>query len=966
MGARISSPAIIGRDAELSKLRAAWRVTCAGEPQLILISGEAGVGKTRLAREFALIVERDGGRVLSGVCIDLREGGLPYAPIRQALRAVVRNADDRQLVAGCGAGITALIPDLGDAASVTASGPQARRVELFESLLQLFQGLAANGPVLLVVDDVQWADQATLDLLTFLARNLVGVPVLELLTFRDDRLAPDDPLQGFLIGQGSGTVRDRLELSRLDVRAVAAQIAAIRQTVPDPELVERVFERSDGNPFFVEELLAAGTDSRSVPVPIRELLLSRVVALPAATRHVLRLAAVAGRTVSHRILSEVADIPERELAEALRAAIEAQVLAVDDADGYAYRHTLLREAIYNDLLPAERSRLHLRYAALLATDRDREPSLMGAVATHHDRGGEPENALPAFIEAANAAERSFAFADAARYLRRAVELWGDVTDPETATGSDKVSLLSRAIDAALAVEDPDRAITFAREALTLVDADREPARTGRVQRLLGTALWMAGREQESFDAYLAATRVVPEAPSRERAEVLTYHAAALAPTGRYTEARAVAFEAIDVARRAGATAEKCRALLNAGSVTGRLGDRKHGLKLITEAETIARRHNLAVEIMRVHLHRGRVLQSYAAWEEARETYGQAAAEAPKFGMARRYLWRFRVLAARMLFWLGRWDDAAGVLREAREQHWGARAMLPALLVATGQWDAATSWFEQPHSRWRSDGVGVLQQPETRVELATWLGDYEEAMEQCIQGLELVEGSEEPLPAARLCVAGLRVHANHAETADGLVKASASATHLRDRLKALAAERPPRTDGWGRELHALAATGDAEFSRLTGSNSSLWRTAAAAWTSLSMPYPATYAHFRHGQALLTTPKERADAAKLLHAAHSTARELGATPLADLIERSATLGGVWLGSLAPDDLTQRYGLTRREQQVLALLLEGRTNRQIGTALYIEESTASVHVSRILRKLGVSSRGEAISQVLRATKQ
>jgi tetratricopeptide (TPR) repeat protein len=441
------------------------------------------------------------------------------------------------------------------------------------------------------------------------------------------------------------------------------------------------------------------------------------------------------------------------LSEAVRPAVDARVLEPEE-DGYAYRHTLLREALYDDVLPADRRTAHRAYASVLAAGHRREPSIMGAVATHHDLGGEPERALPAFVEAA-AAERSFAFADAARYLRRAVDLWDMVGHPSDMVNIDKATLLSRAAEAALAAEDPERAVLYAHIALELVDAHRQPARAGLLLSYLAHALWTAGHEEQSHDEFSAAIHTVPtHPPSRERVEVPAYYVAQLASQGRFSEAKASGEEAIRVARAWAPSTMSAVRLLTTGSITARLGDLTRGLELIAEAESISRARGFAVEIMRAYLHRGRALQAYAEWEAVWDNYTRSAAEAPKFGMARRYGWRFQVLAARMLFWLGGWDDARDLLHEARLQGWG-EVGLPSLLIASGQWDAAKEWFTQPHLRWQIDGTGLLQQPEAQVDLATWLGDYDDALDHCAEGLALVIRSEEPLPAARLCVAGLR-------------------------------------------------------------------------------------------------------------------------------------------------------------------------------------------------------------------
>jgi tetratricopeptide (TPR) repeat protein len=779
-------------------------------------------------------------------------------------------------------GLSAVLPDPRAVSGGTPLDEQDRRVRLFESLLHLFQELAADAPVLLFVDDVHWADQATLDLLTFLAHNLTGVPVLELLTFRDEGLPLDDPLKGFLIGQGSGTVRARLTLRRLGERDVAAQIAGIVESRPDPELVETVFQRSDGNPFFVEELVAAGMGDRGgVPPTVRESLLSRIAHLPAESRRLLALAAVAGRTVGHEALSQVANVDDQELSDILRPAVDARVLEADE-HGYTYRHTLLREALYGELLPSERRAMHRAYASVLAASDQREPSIVGAVATHHDLGGEPERALPAFVAAATAAERSLAFADAARYLRRAVELWDEVDDPTAVLDIDKALLLSRAAEAALAVEDTERTIPYARAALDLVAPNEDPARAGLLLSLLGRAHWTAGDQERSDEAFTTALRTVPvDPPSRERVEALAYYAAQLATEGRFTEAKANAEDAVHVARIAGAVTYDCRPLLTAGSVTARQGELHRGLALIDEAEAIAREHGLAVEIMRVYLHRGRALQAYAAWESAWRNYLDGAAEAPKFGMVRRYGWRFHVLAARMLFWLGRWSEARDLLREAREQWTGRTLALPLMMIASGQWEAARQWFADHHSLWRSDGAGLLQQPEALVELATWQGDYDGALERCDRGLALVRASEEPLPAARLCVAGLRAHADRAEATGRAPEAPPPhAVRLHEHLRALGATREPRPDGWGQELAALAAAGAAEFSRLHGGDPDAWRAPADAWSDLSMPYPAAYARFRQGQELLTTAGDRERATPLLQEAYARRSTAGPTATTSL--------------------------------------------------------------------------------------
>ncbi|HSK95714.1 MAG TPA: AAA family ATPase, partial [Euzebyales bacterium] len=368
MSLRHVSAPFIGRATELERLQRAWDVALKGHPQLVLVAGEAGIGKTRLAKEFAARVSAQEAMVLVGECLAQREGGLPYGPIRQALRDLQRTTDGPELAptrATAGDVLAALLPELDH--GLAADAATQMRVRLFESLLELFQRLADHQPLLLIIDDVHWADHATLDLLTFLARNLSAVPVLELLTLRDDEVGSDAPLLGFLHGRGSGTVSDHIELARFDEDEVAAQIAELVEDEPPPSLIRQVFERSDGNPLFVEELITRpDTATSDIPPGLHGLLNRRLTGVDPGAQHELRVASVAGHAVSYDVLRAVSGLREDELRAGLRAAIDAWLLRVDPAhDSYFFRPALLQEAILDQLLPSERSALHRAYAETL-------------------------------------------------------------------------------------------------------------------------------------------------------------------------------------------------------------------------------------------------------------------------------------------------------------------------------------------------------------------------------------------------------------------------------------------------------------------------------------------------------------------------------------------------------------------------------------------------------------------------
>jgi predicted ATPase len=351
---RLVSSVLVGRATELAAIDEARARAAAGEPAVVLLAGEAGIGKTRLAAEAAGHAEAAGSLVLRGACVELGGEGLPFAPIVDALRALVQSVGPERLDSLLGpsrADLARLLPQLDPVgqAQPLESGTTAR---LFDSILGLVGRLAAEQPLVLLIEDLHWADRSTLDLLAFLVRALRDERVLVLLTYRSDELHRRHPLRPLLAELDRLRRVQRCELRRFDRTDVAAQLAGILGERPNETLVERVFARSDGNAFLVEEVLDLARDGGAdvLPESLRDVLLARTDRLSDATRHVLQVAAVGGRRVPHALLGAVAGLPDGELDAALREAVERHVMEVD-GDGYAFRHALLRDAIYDDLLP---------------------------------------------------------------------------------------------------------------------------------------------------------------------------------------------------------------------------------------------------------------------------------------------------------------------------------------------------------------------------------------------------------------------------------------------------------------------------------------------------------------------------------------------------------------------------------------------------------------------------------------
>jgi len=429
MGGRVASPTFIGRIEELELLEAARGRAADADPAVVLVGGEAGVGKTRLVAELSVRCTADMTRVLVGGCVPVGDGALPYAPVVEVLRVLLADlgADAmRGLVGPSWPEVARLLPALGAPDRIGLSD-QAAQARLFELLLGLFGRLGEQGPLVLVVEDLHWADRSTRDLLAFLIRNLRWQRILLVVTYRSDE--PGQQRLGPYLAELDRAGRvERLELARLDQAQTRAQLVGILGAAPAAELVDGVFARSEGNPFFTEELLAVvRAGSGELPATLRDLLRGRVQAPPEQARHVLEVVAVAGRQVPHRLLATVAGLDDRQLDGALREAVASQLLVTAPGqDGYDVRHALVREVIDADLLPGERARLHATLAAAIAA----HPAQAGGGATmaaelayHWEAAGELERALPAAIEAGVQAERTFAFAEALRHYERALEQW---------------------------------------------------------------------------------------------------------------------------------------------------------------------------------------------------------------------------------------------------------------------------------------------------------------------------------------------------------------------------------------------------------------------------------------------------------------------------------------------------------------------------------------------------------------
>jgi predicted ATPase len=458
---------LVGREAEGAVLAWGRGGARAGRPVAVMVSGEAGVGKSRLMREFTARAGAEGARVWTGRCLPLADGLAPYGPWVEMLREIASDVGParlRELAEQSADRLAVLVSDLaGDAsggAGDTASGPlaaDAAHPRLHADLLDFVERLARE-PTVLVVEDLHWADRSTRAVLSTLVAGLRRGHLLLVCTYRIGEVPPDHPTRALLM-ELTRSGLDRIDLGPLGEGETARLMAGITRTEPAAVLAREVFARSGGNPFLVEELVAAGPEAGTLPDQLREILLLRVRRLPALARAAMRVIALAGRGVDHGLLDAVLSPPVDRLPAELRRAVEDHLLVVD-GERYAFRHALVAEALVADTIPGERIALHRALAeALAARAADQPPARPSSIiaseqaelAHHWAAAGEAGPALVAAVTAGLAAERASAMPEARRNLEHALELWWRAPSARAQSGLDLVELYRRAAEAASTV-----------------------------------------------------------------------------------------------------------------------------------------------------------------------------------------------------------------------------------------------------------------------------------------------------------------------------------------------------------------------------------------------------------------------------------------------------------------------------------------------------------------------------------
>jgi DNA-binding CsgD family transcriptional regulator/tetratricopeptide (TPR) repeat protein len=920
-------------------------------------------------------------RVLAGGCVELEGGGIPLAPVIDMFRALAADLAEDELddLLGSARGeLGRLVPELDDGLAHVAGERDPSR--LLELILAVVGRLAAGRPLMLAFEDVQWADQATLDLLALLVAGSVNRPLLLVLTVRSDELHRAHPFRRMAARWEQQRSVERLELERLGAVDVAAQMEAIQGERPDRQLVDLVFERSEGIPLFVEELLGAvrdgGIDHDYLPPSLRDVVLARADLLSASAQHVLRVVSAAARWVPAWLLTIVAQLPDADLHAGLREAVEQQLLVVDGSGpGYALRHALARTAIHEDLLPHERSGLHRAYAEAIerrSDDRDRDLDTATMLAHHWLAAHDIPRALPASVRAGRAAAAASAPAAARRHFELALELWSRVPDAEERAGIDHVQLLERAGLAAHRAGDPNRALALVDQAIEEAGDAAPPERRAGLLVRRAELLGDLGREEEGLADFEHAVGLVPlEPPTAVTANTLSSQARALARVADYARAGEVAARALAAAEAVGATEDRLEAQDILATSMLYAGDFQQAMELSRHIGEDALGAGLIWLGMRSLINLSDMHLMLARYDDAIITVDRGIPLAEQSGMGRTAGAFLRGNKAEALLRSGRLDEAVEHSAPGLEE--GVFAANLHLVrseahLVSGRLAEAEDDLREARRHLRTSSAAQFVYPLTAVEadLARARGDLEGARQTLERTLSRGDLGDDPRYRWPLLSLTGRVEADRALAARDSghpvpEDAIARAAEVRDE----ALSRTPRSPAdYGHRALALA-----EHTRLhRGDETEAWDDAVQRCRAMNEPLPLAYALFRYAEALTGTG-EVAEAGVAASEALALARSAGAAPLeADVdalirgarLRRAAPTNGAGpeapVAAEAGRGAFERLGLTPREGEVLRLVADGRSNSQIAETLFISRKTASVHVSNILSKLGVSTRVEA----------
>lgn len=962
---------LVGRGRELDQIASLIGLGAGAQPGAALLAGDAGVGKTRLLAELRQRAEASGWLVLAGHCLDFGDSALPYLPFSEIFGRLATAGLLTPSMTEDHPAVRRLLPGrrlLSGTEEVHAENTD--RGDLFDAAHAVFERLGGQSPLLVVIEDAHWADQSTRDMISFLLSRQFSVPVSIVVSYRSDDLHRRHPLRATAAEWSRAPGVHRVQLAPLrdpDVRDLVRSL----HPAPLPENdMHAIVSRAEGNAFFAEELLVATELGGSgLPDDLADLLLVRLDQLDDAGRQVVRAASCAGRRVSHQLLTQVVELDSSRLDQALRSAVEQNVLVAAGEDSYAFRHALLGEAVYDDLLPGERVRLHAAYATALA---GRQVEGTAAELARHARAAhDTATAIRASIEAGDDAMAVGGPDEAAGHYEMALELLAQNRVEDDVP--DLVSLTAKASDAVTAAGNPHRALALVQDQLAHLPADAPDVDRVRLLAALAMAALLGDSNVNALVATTEALSLIPPEPTPLRAKVLGVHARASADRGRDDEASRWAHEALDLGENLDMPRLVADATTTLAKLDERAGDPEEAKRAFEKIVAQARSDGDTMTELRGLHHLGGLHFEAGQLDEARTVYASATERATQNGRPwAPYGFDARVMAAITAYVAGDWDEALRIVDVAGQTPPEiAEAALAAvgLAVAAGRGDSsALEVLPHVRSSWERDGLVTIWSGAAAIDLHGDSGSLEKAVAvheeavASVAALWQVEHFSARVRLSALLLGQLGTEAVRSTTADRaiLVRRAGDLVHAAEE----AVERVVRRGRpFGPEGQAWAARVNAEHARLrwlTGIEppdedtlAEAWRSTVAAFEVLGHAFEVARSQARLA-AVLRAAGRNVEARPLVDAARATAHRLVAAPLlAELRE----LGSAGTARRAPAALRDKT-LTPREREILALVAQGRSNADIGRQLFISAKTVSVHVSNVLAKLGAGGRTEAVA--------
>ncbi|HVQ18977.1 MAG TPA: AAA family ATPase, partial [Actinomycetes bacterium] len=586
MRAPSGAPLLLGREQENAELDVALALAAEGTPQTVLVGGDAGIGKTTLVADLARRAAERGFTVATGHCLDI-EAGISFAPVVEAVRSLLGGLDDLQSRPAARRMLTLLDP----------GAPRTREaLHVLDDLSAVILEAAATGPLLVVLEDMHWADGSTQDFAASLSRTARG-GLLLVLTFRSDEMHRRHPFRRPLAEISRTFGSRRLDLGPLDRDDIAGIVAAGRDGPPDPSVVGSVLARSEGNPLYAEELLAA--NSEGIPGHLSDLLLARIDSLDEGPRALLRVASVNGTRLDTDTLADLAGLDQTQMDAYLREALDANVLR-QNGESLEFRHGLLREAAYDDLIPDERSRTHSRLAEILQArvDSERDPGLstLSRLAFHWDVAHDLPRTLSASVRAGLAAKRLGA-AEALTQLERALSLWDKVPDAAAVAGRPQAEVVVLLGESACDQGDDERWHTLVRTAVDLLGPDTDPLLASRVYSALAHSCFYNEDTIGAEEAIRLAVEYAGDSPTEELARALGAQSEFHNRHDHFGGSVDAAERAADAASRAGCVEPRVDALTVRSISLGYLGHIGEALAGLEQAIVVARTAGLVANAL---------------------------------------------------------------------------------------------------------------------------------------------------------------------------------------------------------------------------------------------------------------------------------------------------------------------------------------------------------------------------------